>query len=197
VKLIALSQFRRGRPILVAATLAAFAAPGHSAPALAPASAPAGAAPPASSRPEVTTAAYGDWVVACVGSGVSTRCEGLHGLKNAQGQPAAVLAVGRPATGQPLRLSLRVPVSVSLASSATLTIGADEPISLPFGICIPQGCFADIPLATPAAVARLRDVPAGSVGVVRWKDAGTNNMELAVSFKGLTEVFGRLGLLEK
>lgn len=181
-------HYRRAALTLISAALAGFATPALAA--------PAAAEKPASSAPEMTTAAYGDWVVACVGTGPSMRCEGLHGLKNAQGQPAAVLAVGNPAKGQPLRLSLRVPVSVLLASPAALTIGSEAPIALPFSICIPQGCFADIPLDSPAA-ARLRDVTAATAGVMRWQDAGNNKIELPVSFKGLTAVFDRLRELAK
>ncbi len=184
---------RRAALSLVAATLVGFAATAHAA----PAAAPAAAAKPASSAPEMTTAAYGDWVVACVGTGPSMRCEGLHGLKNAQGQSAAVLAVGNPAKGQPLRLSLRVPVSVLLASPASLTIGTEAPIAMPFSICIPQGCFADISLDSPAVAGRLRDATAGTAGVMRWQDAGNNKIELPVSFKGLAAVFDRLRELDK
>jgi invasion protein IalB len=147
--------------------------------------------------PEVTTAKYGDWMVVCVGSGATQRCEGLHSLKNTQGQAVAVLAVGYPGKGQPLRMSLRVPVSVTVAAPATVTIGSTDPIPLPFGICIPQGCFADVPLASPEAIARLRGVAVSTPVTARWQDAGTNKIELPVSFKGLPSVFDRLQELDR
>ena len=147
--------------------------------------------------PEVTTATFGNWMVVCVGTGPTQRCEGLHSLKNPQGQAVAVLAVGHPGKGQPLRLSLRVPVSVTIGSPATLTIGSTDAIALPFGICIPQGCFADIPLNTPAAVSRLRAVATDTAVTARWQDAMANKIELPVSFKGLSVVFDRLQELEK
>jgi len=158
--------------------------------------APSGVSSQAAAAPEVTTATYGDWMVVCVGSAPAQRCEGLHSLKNPQGQAAAVLAVGHPGKGQPLRLSLRVPVSVTLAPGATLVISGSDPINLPFGICIPQGCFADGPLATPAAVARLRDLPISTQVTAQWQDAAGTKIELPVSFKGLSAVFDRLHELE-
>lgn len=179
------------RPLLLAALLAT-ALSANGVEAAAPASTPAPA--PA---PELTTATYGDWMVVCMGTGPASRCEGLHSLKNAQGQPAAVLAVGYPAKGQPMRLSLRVPVSVSFASPATVTIGTAEPVTLAYSMCIPQGCFADVALASPAAVARLRETAAGTAVTVRWQDAGANKNELLASFKGLATVLDRLDEKER
>ena len=148
------------------------------------------AAKPANA-PETTTASYGDWMVACSGSGAAHRCEAMHVIKDVKGQAAAVISVGRVSKEAPLRLALRVPVNAVVNKAAVLKLGA-ETIVLPFHVCIAQGCFADITLADQDQLARLRGLAQDVGGKVAWQDASGQDGSMDVSVKGMTAAFDAL-----
>lgn len=155
--------------------------------------APAMAAAPTSAAdavPQTTTASFGDWMVACVEASPAKRCEALHVLKDAKGQAAAVLSIGSPGKGEPLRLSLRVPVNAWVARPVSATIGKNT-LSLPFRVCVPQGCIGDLALDA-ALVGQLAAIAGDAAGTAQWQDATGQSQSLTISTKGLAAALGQL-----
>lgn len=144
-----------------------------------------GAAPEAGRgpNPDTTTASYGDWMVICMGSDATRRCEALHMVKDAKGQAVAALSVGRPGKNEPLRLSLRVGVNAWVAKPVALTLGAAA-VPMPFRVCIAQGCIADISLDA-GLMEKLLKPAAPSSDTVQWQDAEAHTLSFAISVRGL------------
>ena len=112
-------------------------------------------------------------------------------IKDAKGQTAAVVSLGYPAKGDPLRLTLRVPVNAWVAKPANLTMGKLG-LGLPFRVCIPQGCLADLALVDKAMLAQLTAMPADAGGSGQWQDAFGREQQFPVSAKGLASVLAQL-----
>ena len=182
------------RLIRTAAVLGAVLAAVPGAPALA-AGAPAGAAAPApaasGAAPQTTTASYGDWIVVCVAAEAGRRCEAMHMVKDARGQAAAVLSVGNQGRGTPPHLSLRVGLNATVAQPAGATIG-DQALTLPFTVCVPQGCVGDMVLDGPL-LARLAAMADDGTGTVRWRDATGQDQSLPLSTRGMAAAIAALG----
>lgn len=115
---------------------------------------PAGQAPAAAAavpEPQRTTATFGDWTMRCVRpEKAPPTCEAGQTLFD-KGQPAAQTAIGRAHAGEQMRLTIMVPVNVTFATQPRF-VGAENetgtpPIELIWRRCIPNGCFADAPLA--------------------------------------------------
>jgi invasion protein IalB len=102
-----------------------------------------------SSRPEFTTAGFGDWILRCTHpEGRAKNCEIVQSL-NAQGQVVAQFALGRAEAGQPLRLTLAIPPNVALDTAPRLVptaAGADARgvLDLAWRRCLPTVCLADL-----------------------------------------------------
>lgn len=109
------------------------------------------------------------------------RCETLHVLKSADGQPGAILAVYRNAPDQPERLSITVPVAALVAEPAMLELPSGDMRALPFRLCLPRGCLADIAVAP----ADLETLAKSASATVHWKDALARDVKMTVSWKGL------------
>jgi invasion protein IalB len=174
-------------------------------PAPAQAQAPQPAAPPAASAngdaPERTSAQFGDWTVQCVvlPQGNRRACEMAQPVQDQQRQQTvAIVALGRPGPGQPMKLAARVPVNVTVTQPARLMLdgpanAANEPLSLPFARCTvaPVGCFAELNVPD-AALRRLRSRPADQAGRVVWRDAVGNEASIPVSFRGFAPAYEAL-----
>lgn len=172
-------------------------------PAPAPAQAPTPAAPPAAAEsPERTTAVFGDWVVRCEGRAATAttpagrNCEMAQTTTDQRQQAVAVLAIGRQAKGEPLRLVAQVPVNVQPAPGARLVLEipgrTEPPVALPFRHCIPNGCFADAELREDALLRRLRGRPADAAGRLEWRNAAGAESAIPVSFRGFGAAYDAL-----
>ena len=179
-----------------AARPAAPAAPAAPAPApVAPAATPA-------DSPERTMAVFGDWVVRCEGRAATAtapagrNCEMAQTTTDQRQQPVAVLALGRQAKGEPLRLVAQLPVNVQPGPGARLTLDlpgrAEPPLPLPFRHCIPNGCFADAELRDEALLRRLRGRPAEAAGKLEWRNAAGAESSIPVSFRGFGAAYEAL-----
>ena len=167
----------------------------------APAPAPPAAATPAES-PERTMAVFGDWVVRCEGRAATAtapagrNCEMAQTTTDQRQQPVAVLALGRQAKGEPLRLVAQLPVNVQPGPGARLTLDlpgrAEPPLPLPFRHCIPNGCFADAELRDEALLRRLRSRPAEAAGKLEWRNAAGVDSSIPVSFRGFGAAYEAL-----
>ena len=100
-------------------------------------------------RPEFTTAGFGDWVLRCSQpEGRAKNCEIVQSL-NAQGQVVAQFALGRAEAGQPLRLTLAIPPNVAIDTPPRLVPNAAANdaravVDLAWRRCFPNICLADV-----------------------------------------------------
>jgi invasion protein IalB len=161
-------------------------------PAAAPAAPPATpAAPAAASTPERTTAAFGDWVVRCERRPTGGRgCEMAQTTADQRQQPVAVIALGRPARGGPMKLVAQVPVNVTVTEPARIAL--DPALALPFRSCTPRGCFAEAELREPAQLQRLRDQAPDAASRLEWRDAAGQEAGIAISFRGFAAAWDAL-----
>lgn len=146
------------------------------------------AAPPpgAVSKPDNTTATYGDWVLRCQQS-VGTRiCEIVQTIEQ-QGQrgPLALIAIGRPVRAEPIKLVIQVPPNLTLGDKAgvRVTVAEKEEALAVFQRCTPGGCFGEVGLGDDT-FKRWRGF--GEAGQIRWQDAGKREVALPISFRGFS-----------
>ena len=190
---------KRASAILVLAALAA-GGPALAQSGRAPASraaAPAAPAPapgPVSAEPQRTTASFGDWVLRCERTRPDSQtCEAVQIVGNQQGQPVAQIALGHPARNEPMRLTVLVPPSVTLASEPKLVAtAADKPepaIDLAWRRCLPGGCIADAALRDEAmAQLRARKEPSRLL----FQDGAGREGSLPFSPRGLAQALDAL-----
>lgn len=149
-----------------------------------PAQAQAQAAPGAVSQPDNTTATYGDWVLRCQQSVAARICEIVQTIEQ-QGQrgPIALVAIGRPVKGEPIKLVIQVPPNLSLGEKASVrvTVADKEEAVATFQRCTPGGCFAETGLGDDT-FKRWRGL--GEAGQMRYLDAGRREVTLPISFRG-------------
>ena len=144
---------------------------------------------------------FADWAVHCVSrpanAGGGRICEMSQTVQDQQRQqPVAVVALGRVARDQPLKLVARVPVNVLVTQPARLVLEgaagpANEPLTLAFRTCSPLGCFADIDLSD-AVLRRLRSRAPDQGGRVIWREATGAEAAIPVSFRGFSAAFDAL-----
>lgn len=172
-------------------------APPPTAPAPATAPTPAPAADPGES-PDRTMAVFGDWIMRCAvraAPATGRNCEMAQTTADQRQQPVAVLAIGRKAHGEPLRLVAQVPVNVQPAQAARLALDGpgrtEAPLLLPFRHCILSGCFAEVELREDS-LRRLRGRAADAAGRLEWRNAAGQDTAIAVSFRGFNAAYEAL-----
>jgi len=196
------------KTLAVAAVLAALApALGQAQPSgqrAAPPPPPQAAPQPAAEHgPDRTMAVFTDWVVRCEtrpasGAAPAARlCEMAQTTQDQRQQPVAVLAIGRTAKGEPLRLVAQVPVNLQVGPPAKLVLDmpnrpAEAPLTVAFRNCTQRGCFAELELRDEAVLHRLRARPAEAAGRLEWKDAAGGDTSIPVSFRGFTAAMDAL-----
>ncbi len=157
---------------------------------------PAPSAPAASASvsavPQQTTASFGDWTLRCAHpSDAAELCEVVQSISN-QERPVAQIALGRPAKGQQLHLTILVPTNISLTGNPVLstTHEGDPPVlDMTWRRCLPGGCFADASLSD-AILQRLRT--STEPARVTFPDAAGRNMILPFSPRGLPQALDAL-----
>ena len=153
------------------------------------------AQPAVSNAPERTTATFGDWIVRCetIGEPATRRCE-VAQIIAAKGQQGAIaqVAIGRLAARGPLRLTMILPVNVSIPARPRIQTAPDDttPLELSWTECMGGGCLATATL-TDEAVARLaaRSEP----GSIAFRDAAQRDVGIGLSFRGLAQAMAALG----
>lgn len=163
--------------------------------------APASAAKPGLPRsmdaePSSTLAIFGDWMLRCqrLGNGTNTQrvCEVAQQI-GAQGEQTLVgqLAIGRLNKADSLRLSVSLPVNVTLSNPPIFSIdgGVSEPLDLGWRKCLPGGCIADAPLKDDVLRRWKTEAAAGRI---IWTDAAGRNLAVGISFRGLTQALDAL-----
>lgn len=157
-----------------------------------------------SNEPGATTATYGNWVLQCVRtSGANTgtnavdgkSCEIIQSIQvQGQAQPVAQVALGRVAKDAKLQVTVVLPVNITPSKLVRLSgngkVGADEKggVDLPWVRCISAACLAT---SEPTAefLATVRAVPEGKI---RFVDASGQNVELPLSWSGISQALAAL-----
>lgn len=181
---------RRGqrRAALAGAALMGLAASAGAQPAGRPGTAPA---PAPAVVPERTSAQFGDWTLNCAQSGAERLCEVVQVFHDQQRQAVALLAVGRTAKDQPLRLIFRLPVNVLVGRPVALLLDT-EVAALPFRICAGATCQAELELRDDVLLRRLRARSAEQPGRLEWTDASGNDQGVGLSVRGFSPAMDSL-----
>jgi invasion protein IalB len=146
-----------------------------------------------------TTATYEDWVLQCEvqsgspPSGPPPRkaCD-IAQVTQVQGRnvPLSRIAVPHPEKGQPLKLTVQVPVNIQLGANIRIQASeADAGIAVPFDRCQPAGCFAEFELKDDT-LRKFRAAADG--GKLSYKAANGQPLTIPVSFKGFARAFDAL-----
>jgi invasion protein IalB len=151
---------------------------------------------PVSAEPNSTLASFGDWALRCQrsGEGAETQriCEVAQQIR-AQGQqnPVAELAIGRLKKADPLRLTVALPVNVTLLNPPSFSSEGkvSEPLDLGWRKCLPGGCIADA-LLKDDVLRRWKTQT--SAGRINWTDAAGRDLTIELSFRGLNQALDAL-----
>lgn len=150
-------------------------------------------APAAGPTPQRTTATFDDWTLRCEtqGNPPVKNCELVQAVTApGQAQPLTQIAIGRAQPKDPLKIVFQLPVNVWIAAGVNLVFDAKAPpIPAALRWCTPAGCFADLDLSADQ-VKRLRAVTVQ--GRFTFKDAGQRDVNIPVSFKGLSAALDAL-----
>lgn len=153
---------------------------------------------PVSADPDMTTAAFGDWVLRCIRVKPQETgerlCEVSQSLIIEGGQgTVAQLAIGRRAEGQPLLLTTVLPNNVAFPSLVRLLVEVNDsqPLELAWTRCIPGACVAQLQV-DELALERLTGRASG--GQLGFTDANGNDVVLPISLRGLAQAIDALSL---
>ena len=146
---------------------------------------------------ERTTATYDDWVLQCAevkGSPPAHKTCDIEQLTQMQSQgrtvPLSRIAIGRPEKGQPIRLTVQVPVNVYLRTEVRVQASASDPgLTAPFDRCLPTGCFANFALKEDT-IKKFR--AATAAGKMTFQSANGQNVAIPLSFKGFGPAYDAL-----
>ena len=152
--------------------------------------------PPVDAEPNSTLANFGDWSLRCqrLGNGAETQrvCEVTQQIR-AQDQQNAVaeLAIGRLKKADPLRLTVVLPVNVTISNPPSFSADGKAPELLDLGWrkCLPGGCIADA-LLTDDVLRRWKTQ--ANAGRITWTDAAGRDLAIGLSFRGLSHALDAL-----
>jgi invasion protein IalB len=145
---------------------------------------------------ERTTATYDDWVLQCAADSAKPAqktcdIEQVTQMQN-QGRnvPLSRVAIAHPEKGQPVKLTVQVPVNVFLRMGVIIKASdADPGVTAPFDRCLPVGCFADFALKDDA-IRKFRG--ATTTGKITFAVANEQSIAIPLSFKGFGPAFDAL-----
>lgn len=147
---------------------------------------------PAAAQPDNTTATFGDWVHRCQQTAAGRNCEVAQSLV-IQGQqaPVALVAIGRPVKGEPMKIVVQLPSNLAFAPPLRIALGEkDEGVAATWQRCIPGGCFADAVMSDDL-MKRWR--ASSEPGQLRYTDAANRPVALNFSLRGFSAAADALG----
>jgi invasion protein IalB len=108
-----------------------------------------------------------------------------------QGQqaPVAEIAFGRIKKGDPLRVTVILPVNVSFPSAPQVQLEGQPALELSWRRCLPNGCYAD---AIPKEEVFRGWRAAKTNGRIETKDAFGRDVAVTISFRGLAQAIDAL-----
>jgi len=145
-----------------------------------------------------TNTTFGDWTLRCernAGMQSSRQVCELGQMVRKQGEKTAMaqIAIGRVDSGNPLHLTVVVPMGVTLQGrGAKMAMEGKEVVSLdlPWTRCIPGGCFASAALSSDT----IRKFKATTVmASLTYRDMDYREVKLPISFRGFGEALEALG----
>lgn len=154
---------------------------------------PAAAPSPTAAMPDRTTASFGDWILRCERRIDMTPprrfCElGQTIQRSGDAGPQAQIALGRLASTDPIRLTILLPINITLQSPPKVVIeGADrQSFELIWMRCIANGCFATA-VISDEVLGKLRSQK--EAGRIEYKDGTGREIVLPISFGGFSQAF--------
>ncbi|MCX7371016.1 MAG: invasion associated locus B family protein [Alphaproteobacteria bacterium] len=160
-----------------------------------PVQAPAQASAAAGAEaPDRTSASFGDWTMRCEvlrpqGQPATRSCEVVLTVADQRGQPVLLLAVGRPARTEPLRIIAHLPIELRVDQPARLLPDPAAPltegVTLPLRLCSAArgGCFAELELRDDVALRRLR-ARGDNPGRMDFRDSAGREVQVPFSLRG-------------
>jgi len=142
--------------------------------------------------PDRTSAQFGDWALSCMGASAARQCELTQTVQDRQRQQSAVVGFARAVHDQPPKLVVRLPGAILVATPLRVVLEPTETLVLPFRVCGPSGCLAELELRDEAMLRRLQARPADRPARVVWRDAGNNEASFNLSFRGFAAALDAL-----
>lgn len=143
-----------------------------------------------SAEADLTTAAFGDWVLKCVklpdDAKPARTCEVIHQVV-VEGQPGPILqlAIGSQKADQ-RQLVIVLPPNVLLTRPPEIVVPKEAaPLATVWRRCVPGACFADVGFSE-----KMSQQDQG--GVVRFTDASNRPVEVPFSTRGLKQALDAL-----
>lgn len=144
-----------------------------------------------------TSATYSDWILQCANSGSPPKkiCD-IAQVTQVRGKNInfSRVAIESAPKGKPEKLTLQMPVNVSVREPAEIQIPGtpSTTLSATFDRCVPVGCFASVQLRDDM----LKKLNATEgMGKVTFKDAAGRELAFPLSFKGFHQAFDALSKL--
>jgi len=156
--------------------------------------APPSPPPPISSEPQVTTAAYADWILRCQHANdapqATRQCEVAQTVQ-AQQNTILQMAFARANAKRPFRLVVIVPANVSFPSAVRVSINDKDPspIDLTWRNCTSGGCAAEANITEEVLKQWRAQTEHGRVQI---KDAAGRDATIPFSFRGLAQALDAL-----
>ena len=140
------------------------------------------------------SATYQDWILQCVTVAKPTAhkfCD-IAQLTQVKGKdiPFSRVAIDGPVKAHPTKLTIQLPVNVSLSNKVRIEFGKTHiALAAFFGRCLPAGCFADFVLDDDT-LQKFRS--AEGLGKIGFKDAGGHDLVIPLSFNGFRQAYDAL-----
>lgn len=93
-----------------------------------------------------TSKTFSNWQVECVETDKAKACIMSQVLINQKTKQRVISMMVRKPKGEDGKIVLQVPLGVSLASGATLTLDNAKPVVFAYKACVPKGCVAEFKL---------------------------------------------------
>jgi invasion protein IalB len=140
------------------------------------------------SGPAMNTENFKDWDVNCPVSAADGNCAMTQMAKDASGEPVLQVVVGNPPQLDSAAITFLTPLGVRLAPGLQLQVDSNEPIGMPYQVCLPQGCRADLPVR-PELLTQLRG---GNTATVSMIDPNSQRVDVDVSLMGFSAAKQRI-----
>lgn len=146
------------------------------------------------SAQQSTSATYSDWVLQCANSGSPSKkiCD-IAQVTQVRGKNITFsrVAIESAAKGKPEKLTIQLPVNVSVRDPAEIQIPGTPPstLSATFDRCVPAGCFASLQIRDD--ILKKFNATEGA-GKVTFKDAAGRELAVPLSFKGFHQAHDAL-----